>query len=936
MPPLILPLAVALASVGIPSGIALSLAIGTVWAVVGTMVGMAINSLVGMSDMDVGDFDAADTGQGLLISKASSSEPLKIVYGFRRVGGVRVFTEAEGGDNHKYLHMIIALAEGEIESIDNIYFNDTLSTDSQYSGVHEIYKHLGADGQAADSTLVSRITNWTTSHKLSGVAYIYTRLEFDQDAWSGGLPPITADIKGVKVYDPRDSATAWSDNPALCVRDYMTNTRYGRGIPANQIDDAAFIVAANYCDEMVTKGGSSQKRYTCNGVINVENKPMTVVNKMLSSCRGMLVFSGGKYKIIIDKPETASFVFDEDNIVGSWSIAMGDKTTTYNRIKAKIYNKDRSWQDDFITIDSPDLRTKDNELMLQRETQLPFTSDEATARQIATINLNQSRQQLFCEFTATIQGMRAEVGDVIYISHETPAWTNKKFRVMKISLQNNDEVLIAALEYDVTVYDFGTISTVDATPNTNLPNPFVVNQPTGLTVSEELYYTSSSAGVKARALLSWTNADAFAYEYEVEFKETSDSAWTFVTVTKATSARVDDLATNGYDFRVRTVNASLVRSSWTSVTSTLAGLTTPPADMSGFSVRALDGSAYLSWTAVDDLDVIHGGYIRVRHSNLTSGATWDSGVDIGKKLGGNVTDVVLPLLAGTYLIKAVDSTDNFSVNAVASITTVKNVNVFNVVTSLDEAAGGFAGVKEDMKVTGSNLRLADAPYWVFLEDGSQILMESGELLEREIGNTGAVDSYGTYDFSTHIDLGQVYTSRVYSEFETSSFKVGDLIDQRVTNMDTWQNFDGEPSDKVTAELQMRMTDDNPASSPTWTTWQKLLIGDFKARAFDFRVVAESADSLYNIDISKLKAVVDMPDRVERAHDITSGSTTKSITYVQAYYATPTVGITANSLDSGGHFVVSNSTRTGFDINFYSGSGTGSPSSANFNYQSIGY
>jgi hypothetical protein len=43
---------------------------------------------------------------------------------------------------------------------------------------------------------------------------------------------ITADIDGRTLYDPRTGLTAFSRNPALAIRDYLTNTRYGRGVPS--------------------------------------------------------------------------------------------------------------------------------------------------------------------------------------------------------------------------------------------------------------------------------------------------------------------------------------------------------------------------------------------------------------------------------------------------------------------------------------------------------------------------------------------------------------------------------------------------------------------------------------------------------------------------------------------------------------------------------
>jgi len=898
MPPIIIPLA---ATLVIYTGISIPLAVAIATVVVVGSIGMAIFNLASAL---TADFDAPDTGQGLLINKASSSEPLKVIYGYRRVGIVRVFAESDG-KNNKFMHLILALAEGEIESIENVYFHDKLSTDEQFTGKFELYKHLGSDTQAADATLVERLVSWTTAHKLSGVAYLYLRLEYDRTAWASGLPPITADIKGLKVYDPRTTTTAWSDNPVLCVRDYMTNARYGRGIPESQIDDASFIVAANYCDEMVTKGGSSQKRYTLNGVINVEKTPMSIVRNMMTSCRGILIFSGGKYKVVIDKPETASFVFNEDNIVGNWSISLGDKTNTFNRIKAKIYNKDRSWQDDYITVDSPDLRALDNGLMLQQDAQLPFTSDEVTARQITTINLNQSRQQISVQFSATIQGMRAEVGDVVYITHSTTGWSNKKFRITAIAMSNADDVSIVALEYDETIYDFGTIPLIDATPNTNFYNPSVVIQPSDLTLSEELYYTSSSSGVHSRLILRWVNNDGFALQYNIEYKLSADTDYIPLAVAQSSEYRIDDVAAGVYDVRVRTMNDSGATSDWTYDSFGVVGLTEKPADITGFNIRAMDGSVYLVWDAVTDIDVIHGGYVRVRHSALVSNATWDDGIDIGTRISGNITNTVLPLRAGTYMMKAVDSSGNFSNGYAASVTTVKNIHVFsNAVSTLESAT--FSGAKTNLIVVGSVMRLA----------------------------TLSASNTGTYLFQNSLDLGGVFTSRLFAEFESSSYTSGDNFDSRDTLIDTWRNFDGEQSDLIDATVQVRTTNDDPTGSPTWSEWIELTSADFKARAYEGRVLVESTTADFNIDITYLKVTVDMPDRVERGTSINSTTSGIAVTYTEPFFTTPTVGITANSHN--GNFVISSSTGTGFTVNFYDGSGTSTPQNINFNYQAIGY
>jgi hypothetical protein len=381
-------------------------------------------------------------------------------------------------------------------------------------------------------------------------------------------------------------------------------------------------------------------------------------------------------------------------------------------------------------------------------------------------------------------------------------------------------------------------------------------------------------------------------------------------------------------------------SSFSTVSSTLVGLTAKPNNILGLSVRALDGNAYLAWSASEDLDVIHGGYIRFRHTPVTTNAVWNDGVDIGQKIGGNVTDTVLPLISGTYLAKAVDSTGQFSQTAAVAITTVRNVNLFNAVAELDETATTpkFSGQKDDMVVSGVTLRLDGAPFFIFQENGFKILTETGDELEREVADTGTVESSGVYNFSSNVKLASVVTSRVSSEFSTSASLTADTIDSRINDIDEWSDFDdlnGISGDKVSAEIQVRYTEDDPdAASPAWSVWQKLLVGDFKARGFEFRVIAESTDSEYNIDISKLKVFVDMPDRVDRGQDLSADESGYSVTYNPPFLATPTVGISANALGSSSHFIVTASTNLGFTVTFYDASDAAK--AANFNYQSIGY
>ena len=61
--------------------------------------------------------------------------------------------------------------------------------------------------------MVDQIPDWTPAHTGAGVAYIAVRLDYDADAFPSGLPTLTAQVKGKRVYDPRTGDTTYQIIP---------------------------------------------------------------------------------------------------------------------------------------------------------------------------------------------------------------------------------------------------------------------------------------------------------------------------------------------------------------------------------------------------------------------------------------------------------------------------------------------------------------------------------------------------------------------------------------------------------------------------------------------------------------------------------------------------------------------------------------------------
>ena len=741
---------------------------GATGLVAGGVANLAVQSLIGSNSPSSAQSALSSAqAQGILINSQSNVDPIPVIYGRRRVGGTRVFIEVSGSSN-EYLHLGLVLSEGPVTSIDNVYLDDVLSTDAKFTGLLTVTKHLGTPGEAADAALTADVPKWTSACKLSNCAYLYVKLKYDRNAFSG-LPTITADVRGRTLYDPRDGQTRYSNNPALVLRDYLSNAIYGRGIASSAIDDTSIAAAANACDIRITapsfsdiftvstttealtfaqpipidtgdgvkvsstatvptplvagttyyaikvtdtsyqlattmanafagtaidltSAGSGQHTlaqvnyaaYACDGTIDTNQTAYDNVRALLTACRGMLVFSGGKYRLVLDVATTASsFGFTESNITGSWVISQAGKRAKYNRVTAGFYNPAKKWQPDLAMVESTALRATDNGLILEAKIDLPFTANSYRAQNIGQLTLNQSRYGLVVKFSAFQEGLRCEVGDVVPITHSTPGWSAKLFRIMQIEIKDNDEVYVVAREYSASVYTQAVLSPAAVIAQSNLPDPFSVPAMSGLTLasgtSELLRLADGS--VISRICVGWTApTEVYAQKGQVEIQTqaTTDLGWSPVDIVAAELgvawvSPVQDGAS--YNVRIRAINSIGVRGAWSQGTVQVVGKTAPPSDVPWLR---LDGER-LTWGPVTDIDLA--GY-RVRwqpggsrswsdalelHTGLLSVSPWDL--------------VTIPYGAGQILIKAVDTTGNESLNVTAIACNLGDAPVENVFAS---------------------------------------------------------------------------------------------------------------------------------------------------------------------------------------------------------------------------------------------------------------
>ena len=876
--------------------------------------------------------------RGQLVSARSPSDPAKVIYGKTRIGGTQVFIETTGSKNET-MFIVTVCAGHEINQFVKTYLNDEVYNGSSYKGSSTAvtFSYLTGINNQTASPLLSTTT--ASDYRFSGLACFISKFVYDDNVFPQGLPNVTVEVEGKKVFDPRTSTTAYSNNAALCIRDYLLDAVYGLGITTEEIDESAFISAANICDETVNlKSGGTEKRYTINGAFSSNSAPKDILEKMLTACAGKLSYAGGKWTLRVGAYRTPVLDINENMIVGSIQVqAKQSKRDTFNGIKGIFSDPNVLYQPtSFPLVTSTLYRQEDGESIV-RDVEFPFTTSSAACQRLAKIELEQSRQQIAVNMTCNLKAFVVQPGDVVRLTLDRYGWSNKLFEVYSWEFSVSDSetgptptVNLLLRETAPEVYDWneGMETLIDYAPNTNLPDPFDVTPP-GIFVSDTLIVVAQEVFTALRVRVA--GSSTFQDFYEVQAKLSSDSEWTNLgRASGETFELVNVIDGAFYDIRARSINSLGVSSAYTTKTYQIVGKTAPPADVQNFAINIIGTEAHLSWDAVQDLDL---AYYKIRHSRLTTGATYGTSIDLVPKIARPATTVVVPAMTGTYFIKAIDKLENASVNAAEIVAIIEDIKGLNVVETVTESPLFLGNKTECVEVDGALVldTALDFDSAIGNFDDYSGLFDAGG---------GTTSTNGTYEFLNIVDLGQVYTSRVTAFVEVGRVDYVNTFDSASGNFDDRLGFfDGDPNqfDDTNVELQVSTTLGDPNSSPvTWTPWQRFFVGDYKARGFRFRAILTSFDETASPSVTMLSVEIDMPDRVTSGNDIVSGVDAggKIVNFSPAFKASPAIGIAAQNLQQGDYYSITSKTPTGFTIIFRNSGG--SVVSRTFDYVAKGY
>jgi len=444
----------------------------------------------------------------VLINKQSNNDPIYPLYGRQRMGGTRVFIDCSDGagniqtivdnkpNNTTHLNIILAMCEGEIETIEQLWFNDTIVWDvasggtltdnsnggktlggfistTVYHGATMTWNwYPGSLTQTYDTAVSTSVGSsvWGPTHTLTGISYLAMVLTANGNVFGGQMPTFTATCKGKKLLNTAELAegnevlvSGADQNPADVMYDYMVDRFYGKGldrtangnlVPGLDINLASFKQARLDCAAARSGNG-----LLINGFLQTEKQLFDNIGEILETCNGMMLFIDGKYEFRIRKKDEqlnlpTSHIFTKDNIIGEMQLQLPNKTAKLNKNTGVFNNPATKFNDDLVIFKSAAFKVEDNGSVLETQEDYTMITNSAQVLDLVTQQVNLSRDLYTVLLTVSHQGMLLKSSDIIEIRHPDFGWgtgageTQHFFRILELKLKEDNTVEVAATTYN--------------------------------------------------------------------------------------------------------------------------------------------------------------------------------------------------------------------------------------------------------------------------------------------------------------------------------------------------------------------------------------------------------------------------------------------------------------------------------------------------------
>lgn len=581
-------------------------------------------------DIEGGIAGKVDNDGGIAIYQTSPNPTpfRRISYGETKVSAnipFAMFQDDSTSATDDKLYVGYILGEGVIGDYIQVHTDGVLAFESgigyeisptgvDFDDFLEVTLRRGTIGQAHAGIIKNDDGTDDTSATLAGVAYVVLGMTYGPQYFTG-VPTVWFKVKRQLEFAPKSltASTSVSSNPVAVIYDYLTNTRYGIGLPIELIDTDAFADAYDICDEQV----AAQDRYTFNGSILQDGDHQKHLNEMLKTCDGDLYQSNGKISISVGKyvsPNTNYDISEVDLLAKPQISFTRNSSDLYNRVRGTFIDSSDNYQPvDYPEIASDTYANDDGE-ELETTFDLPFTTTSLEAQRRAKIELLKSRNKVAVTVRLPLKYAELEINDIVRFSYDQWDWTNKLFSVNSIDLMNSDplniHLVLTLQEARSDLWDYSadeeisqnsvkpvttfTQKTIAAVTNTSVSTTVDINED-----KQYVYYVNAS----------WTNPYHPYYSYTaVKMYQQTNGTWYLARTEVLYGDDTVSMPTRYVGQPHRFVITNYTNGGYASpptVTSniTVSRDTIAPSSITNLTTESLYNKVVLRWTEPTDLDL---------------------------------------------------------------------------------------------------------------------------------------------------------------------------------------------------------------------------------------------------------------------------------------------------------------------------------------------
>lgn len=741
------------------------------------------------------------------------------------------------------------------------------------------------------------------------------------------------------VWDGTFAAATWTNDPAWCLWDLLTNERYGAGVPEASLDRYDFFAVSQYCNTLVDDGkGGQEPRFSCNLLINQRKEVYNVIQEMSSIFRGISYYGAGSLVLQQDKPTDAQYTLGPSNVIdGTFSYSGSSIRSRHTCATVAYQNYDDLGEVSFEYVEDADAVA--NYGVNNKDIKAVGCYSQGQANRLGKWTLL-SEQDLYetCNFAIGIDsGIVVRPGMVVDIADPLRGGTRRNGRVssattlqitidstteLSVNMGNSPTISVVLPNGLVETRDINSISgtavnvstAFSQAPATNAPwliqttdiqsqqfRVISVNENgdgvfgiTAIKYNESIYnaveqdlnltqrdITNVSASPEA---VTNINIVEFLYEEGGTVRTGVDVSWT-------------SPITNVFDFvvRHRLNNNNFERQSTESQSVQLKGLKAGSLELqiTARSSVGRTGPITSQTFTLQGKTAIPGNVQNLTLEPLSYNSArlrWDQTVDLDVKVSGrvhirhsNLTDGSATWTNSTDLIASIAGSSTEATVPLLEGEYLVKFEDDGLRKSATEAsvvvdqpvAQTFFGVK-----TQREDQITPTPFSGSKTDTAYDSTYDALIL----ASAGITAGTGEYAFADTLDLEAVYSLDLERRLVSRGIYPADLWDSRTDLIDTWVDIDGGVVDQVNAELYVRKTNDDPSSSPTYSAWQPLANGVLKARAFQFKAVLTTSNAAQNILVDELGYKAQFQQRTEQSTStIASGTSAKAVTFTNAFF-----------------------------------------------------